>query len=187
MALCVNAHIRNRNLGNATALLLRDEPSNASVHLVNKEPFRTHTGKFEHRPQCFADSDIRQVQRFEAFSPSGRLERFLRHIRQNLIQVQCDGCCPILRIFDDNVSAAIDCTEDFAVDTLAFTDRHEKFDPFRPDQESISFLKFSAPDFKDGHRLVAKHNAANVDLAAEGFKKFRKNIARPTGTLIVNT
>src|SRR3989344_632673 len=59
-------------------------------------------------------------------------------------------------------------------------------DLFWPLEEPVSFLKFGAPDFENGHRLVAKHDTANVYLPAKWLKQLREDIARTAGTLIVN-
>src|SRR5580704_8521065 len=92
----------------------------------------------------------------------------------------------ILRIDHGDMSIASNFADDFTVHTFAFANGSEFLKPVRFHEEAVPFLVFSAPYFKHRHRPIAQSDLADVDLSTDRFEQFRKNIARPSGALIVN-
>ena len=103
------------------------------------------------------------------------------------MQVEMNWSRVIIGVDNGNVAVISYFSNNFTVDTLTLADFLKVLKIVTSYKQPVTFLIFSTPDLKDGHRLVPEYDLANINLTASSFHQFREDIAWAAGTLIVDT
>eukprot|EP00968_Pinguiococcus_pyrenoidosus_P002278 scaffold125_cov240-Pinguiococcus_pyrenoidosus.AAC.5 len=195
---CHHAVVGHRQLQRTHALLLRDQPGDAPVHLVHQEALGAHLQKRQNPSQSARQRCGVVVIEGEGHA-GGRLcgihERFLRHLAEDKLQGQVDGDLPPIvsigrlgraRVGHDHFAVTRDTPEECDGAVLALGDGTDRGAMLLADKHRVVLLVLGSPDLQHGHGLIAQDDLPDVISGSKRLGDLLQHVPVPTCSLIVD-
>ena len=130
-------------------MLLCDKPGYTAVNFVGEKAFGTHRDEAKHAVERFFNGQIFwKDERFCADGKAVEFEWLLRHIAEDLFQIEINGGGVVFAVEDNHLSITGHFADKRVEDLFAFAEGVEEMGVFGADEQGIVFLIFGAPDFE---------------------------------------